>query len=132
MTLSLVAPPLADRCDSVVISYPPVIFGINVEVGDHSIPGFPIVSDFQFISSLHYLIVLLLQSTFDTDYVVYGLRPFTEYEVELSVSNMYTIRRSYIDLLFSSGIRFKTLEGGTIAQLYVSCSRLIFCFCCSA
>ena len=46
------------------------------------------------------------------EYTVDGLLPFTEYEAELSVSNMYTIRRSYLDALFSNGMRFTTLEGG--------------------
>ena len=46
------------------------------------------------------------------EYTVNGLRPFTEYEVELSVTNQYTLRRSYIDLLFSTGIKVMTSEGG--------------------
>ena len=45
VTLSLVAPPLSDHCGIVVISFPPVIFGINVEDSDQPIPGFPIVSN---------------------------------------------------------------------------------------
>ena len=45
VTLSLVAPPLEAHCDVIVISFPPVIFGINVEESDQPIPGFPIVSD---------------------------------------------------------------------------------------
>ena len=45
VTLSLVAPPLDDHCDIIVISFPPVIFGINVEESDQPIPGFPVVSD---------------------------------------------------------------------------------------
>lgn len=45
VTLSLVAPPLGDHCDAIVISFPPVIFGINVEESEQPIPGFPIVSD---------------------------------------------------------------------------------------
>ena len=47
------------------------------------------------------------------EYTVDGLLPFTIYEAELSVSNMYTIRRSYLDALFSNGRRFTTLEGGS-------------------
>ena len=47
-----------------------------------------------------------------------GLLPYTEYEAELSVSNEYTIRRSYLDGLFSSGMRFTTLEGG---NYYIPC-----------
>ena len=45
VTLSLMAPPLGDHCDIIVISFPPVIFGINVENSDQAISGFPIVSD---------------------------------------------------------------------------------------
>ena len=65
-------------------------------------------------------LILSLQSTFDTEYMVDGLQPFTEYEIELSVSNMYTIRRSYLDPLFSTGTRFKTREGGIVEQYFVS------------
>ena len=46
------------------------------------------------------------------EYTVDGLLPFTEYKAELSVSNMYTIRKDYLDALFSSTIQFTTLEGG--------------------
>ena len=56
----------------------------------------------------------MLQHTYRTEYTVTGLRPFTEYEVELSVSNTYTKRRNYIDQLLSGGTRFTTHEGGTV------------------
>lgn len=48
------------------------------------------------------------------EYTIDGLRPFTEYEVELSVTNMYTKRRSYRDTLFSTGTKFMTTEGGNV------------------
>ena len=44
VALRLMAPPLDEHCNDLVISFPPIIFGINVENGDRSIPGFPIVS----------------------------------------------------------------------------------------
>lgn len=44
VTISLAAPPLDSHCNDIVISFPPVTFGINVEDGDRSIPGFPTVS----------------------------------------------------------------------------------------
>ena len=36
--------PLEEHCNDTVITFPPVIFGVNVEDGETSIPGFPIVS----------------------------------------------------------------------------------------
>ena len=51
------------------------------------------------------------------EYTVNGLRPFTEYEVELSVANMYTRRRTYVDELFSTGRRFMTSEGGILSYM---------------
>ena len=51
------------------------------------------------------------------EYTVNGLQPFTEYEVELSVANMYTRRRTYVDQLFSTGKRFMTKEGGNVVNL---------------
>ena len=56
------------------------------------------------------------QSTYSNEHTVTGLRPFTEYEVELSVSNTYTTRRNYIDQLFSGGRRFTTTEGGILSM----------------
>ena len=44
VSVSMMVPPLDEQCNDVVISFPPVIFGINVEDGDQSISGFPIVS----------------------------------------------------------------------------------------
>ena len=54
VTVRLMAPPLDNHCNDLVISFPPVIFGINVEDGDRSISGFPIVSDYcyKFLSLL--------------------------------------------------------------------------------
>ncbi len=46
------------------------------------------------------------------EYTVDGLLPFTDYRAELSISNMYTLRRHYFDNLFSIGERFVTREGG--------------------
>ena len=58
------------------------------------------------------------------EYTVDGLLPFTEYRTELSISNMYTLRRHYRDTLFSIGKRFITREGGNcIAEIY--CRRKI-------
>ena len=44
VSLLLTIPPLPEQCNDVVISFPPVIFGINIEDGNRPIPGFPIVS----------------------------------------------------------------------------------------
>ena len=52
------------------------------------------------------------------EYTVDGLLPFTEYQTELSISNMYTLRRHYRDTLFSIGKRFITREGGNCIVLY--------------
>lgn len=45
VTMGFVSPPLEEVCNDVVISYPPVTFGIDVENAEKSIPGFPIVSN---------------------------------------------------------------------------------------
>lgn len=52
------------------------------------------------------------------EYTVDGLLPFTEYDAELSISNMYTIRRHYQDTLFSIGRRFTTREGGNYTKYF--------------
>ena len=43
-TMSFMSPSLDEMCNDVVISYPPVTFGIDVESAETSLPGFPIVS----------------------------------------------------------------------------------------
>jgi hypothetical protein len=43
--MGFTSPPLPDVCNDVVISYPPVMFGIDVENAEQSLPGFPIVSN---------------------------------------------------------------------------------------
>ena len=40
--------PLEERCNAIVISHPPIIFGIDVERGELSLPGLPIVSNSHF------------------------------------------------------------------------------------
>lgn len=55
---------------------------------------------------------VISQFTSKMEYMVDGLLPFTEYQTELSISNMYTVRRHYLDTLFSVGKRFTTSEGG--------------------
>ena len=44
-TLGFMSLPLDEVCSEKVISYPPVTFGIDVEIAEMSIPGFPIVSN---------------------------------------------------------------------------------------
>ena len=44
VTLGLMAPPLDEHCNDIVISFPPVIFGVIVEDGARHISGFLIVS----------------------------------------------------------------------------------------
>ena len=46
--MGFVSPPLEEVCKDVIISYPPVTFGIDVENAEQSIPGFPIVSNSKF------------------------------------------------------------------------------------
>ena len=58
-----------------------------------------------------------LQFTYNMEYSATGLRPFTDYEVQVSVANMYTLRRNYVDQLLSNGERFLTSEGGNINVL---------------
>ena len=43
--MGFMSPSLDEICNDVVISYPPVTFGIDVEVAETSLPGFPIVSN---------------------------------------------------------------------------------------
>ena len=52
VSLSMIVPPLDEQCSDVVVSFPPVIFGINVEDTDHSISGFPIVSDNNYVNEI--------------------------------------------------------------------------------
>ena len=111
--------PLEEHCNDIVITFPPVIFGVDVEYGEASIPGYPIVSIPITINFLCSLLCVPLQYTFETEHKVDGLRPFTKYEVDLSISNMYTLRGSYIDKLFSIGIRFTTREGGIIRMSHI-------------
>ena len=44
VTFGLMAPPLDEHCNNIVISFPPVTFGVIVEDGERHISGFPIVS----------------------------------------------------------------------------------------
>ena len=63
------------------------------------------------------------------EYTVDGLLPFTEYRAELSISNMYTIRRHYQDTLFSIGRRFTTREGGNYAKYFTEEKFVLELFC---
>lgn len=42
--LKLMPLPLEEHCNDIVVTFPPVIFGVDVEYGEASIPGYPIVS----------------------------------------------------------------------------------------
>ena len=60
VTMGFVSPPLEEVCKDVIISYPPVTFGIDVENAEESIPGFPIVSNCDLLKFLVFISVLLL------------------------------------------------------------------------
>ena len=47
-TMRFMSRPIEECCNAIVISHPPITFGINVENGELSLPGFPMVSNFCF------------------------------------------------------------------------------------
>ena len=49
-------PHLEEHCDDIVVSYPPVIFGILVDYAERPIHGFPIVSNSDILNQfcIHY------------------------------------------------------------------------------
>ena len=44
-TMRFMTRPVEERCNAIVISHPPVTFGIIVENKERPLPGFPIVSN---------------------------------------------------------------------------------------
>ena len=44
-TMKFMSPSLDEHCNAIVISHPPVTFGVDVKNGEHSLPGFPIVNN---------------------------------------------------------------------------------------
>ncbi len=61
--LKWMPPPLEEYCDDIVISYPPIIFGINVKCGIRPISGFPIVSSsdiLNFNSCIYFRTIIII------------------------------------------------------------------------
>ena len=70
--------PLEEHCNDIVVTFPPVIFGANVEFGETSIPGFPIVSislTIDFLCSLYYVYYYSTHLKQSIRLMVYSLSP---------------------------------------------------------